>query len=602
LHGIPDATIDEVRERVDIVDLVGRYLSLKPSGRNHFGLCPFHGEKTPSFSVNRDRQIWHCFGCQEGGNAFTFLMRHDNLTFPEAVRQLAREVGVEIPESGGAPRQETESLVLANEAAQEAYRAALAAPEAATARAYLERRGLAGAEAERFGIGLAPDAWDHVLGTLRRRGLGAEVGERAGLLARRQSGTGHYDRLRGRITFPIQDVRGRVVGFGGRALAPDQEPKYLNTPETPLFRKREAFFGFPMALEPMRRTGRAVVVEGYFDLIALHRAGVEETVATCGTALTEAHARNLRRRAREVVLLFDADAAGERAMARALEILLPEGLRVRAALLPAGDDPDSFLVREGAEALRRVVDSAEPALEHVIRSATARGCGTAWEKADAIGAVAPLLVRVTDPVERGELSRRLALSTQTELRHVELALRQAARGRSIAADPEWLVDAPSAASGPEQRHARAVARQLVRWPELADVLDAEALGDLLPAGRWRDLALQILALASDGVRLAPAALSDQLEGEARAALLALSIEDAPEPDRDSAARVLHDTLEHLRQRSRRKAAQDATDRIRREPASDMASWIALKQRQLEARRAALGLSNPPVPSPPSGRR
>lgn len=596
---IPESTIQEIRERIDIVDLIGRYISLKPSGRNSVGLCPFHSEKTPSFNVSRERQIWHCFGCGEGGHVYAFLMRHENLTFPEAVRQLAREVGIDIPEEGGADRSGIESMVAANDAAQALYRKALASPEGAAARAYLmDARGLDAEVQERFGIGFAPDRWDAVVHQLRTLRIPFEAGEGAGLIARRQSGDGHYDRLRGRVTFPIQDVRGRVIAFGGRALAAGQEPKYLNTPETVLFHKRDAFFGFPRALEPMRRTGRAVVVEGYFDLVALDRAGIAETVATCGTALTAEHAKNLRRRAREVVLLFDGDAAGEKAVTRALEVLLPEGLRVRAAMLPPGDDPDTFLSREGARALQALVDGAPPALGGVIRRAAAGGVSTAWQKADAIGAVAPLLVLVTDPIERGEWARRLGLATYTELRHVELALRQAVQGRNVAATPEVMPAGAPRLKGPEDRFARDVARLLLRHPALALQVPEGELVSELPEGQWRGLVAQILESVRAGARPDAATLADGLSGEARSALLALALEDTPELDETVAASVLDQTLARLRERRRKEAQRALTRQLEDSSPADALALLAAKQRQLEERRAA---RNAPG-TPPDGRR
>ena len=270
---IPESTIQEIRERIDIVDLIGRYLSLKPSGRNFVGLCPFHSEKTPSFNVNRERQIWHCFGCGEGGHVYAFLMRHENLTFPEAVRQLARECGVDVPEEGGSDRTGIEAMVAANDAAQALYRKTLLSPEGADARAYLiDQRGLDTEVMERFGVGLAPDRWDAVVHQLRSQRIAFEAGERAGLIARRQSGDGHYDRLRGRVTFPIQDVRGRIIAFGGRALAKDQEPKYLNTPETAIFHRATSTSSpstvpasprrWPPAVRPSRRSTRRTSAAG----------------------------------------------------------------------------------------------------------------------------------------------------------------------------------------------------------------------------------------------------------------------------------------------------------------------------------------------------
>ena len=255
---IPEAAIHEIRNRADIVSLVSRYVELKPAGRNSKGLCPFHKEKTPSFNVNPDRQIFHCFGCQEGGDVIAFLMKHDGLSFPEAARSLAGELGIEIPEEVGSPEAGLGKRIFeANALAQELYREALRSPEGEIARRYVTARGFDAASAEEFDIGFAPARWDAVAERLRKKKVSGELGVTAGLLAERKSGSGHYDRLRGRLTFPIQDVRGRVIGFGGRALEPDQEPKYLNTPESPVFQKRNSFYGYPDALESIRRAGRS---------------------------------------------------------------------------------------------------------------------------------------------------------------------------------------------------------------------------------------------------------------------------------------------------------------------------------------------------------
>lgn len=312
---IPEATIREICERADVTDVIGRHVELKQAGRNWKGLCPFHDEKTPSFNVNPDRQIFHCFGCGEGGDVIGFLVKHENLTFPEAVRMLAAELGIEIAESSSSDRSENERIFAALDCAQRCYRSALESPVGAPAQRYLAGRGIDSETVDRFGLGFAPDAWDTVARELERAKIPAEVGLAAGLLNERQSG-GHYDRMRGRVTFPISNVRGQVIAFGGRAIGVDQEPKYLNTPESAVYQKRRSFFGYPFALGPIGRSGRAIICEGYFDVIALARAGVEEGLATCGTALTSEHAHQLSRRTREVSLVFDGDQAGQKAMER----------------------------------------------------------------------------------------------------------------------------------------------------------------------------------------------------------------------------------------------------------------------------------------------
>ncbi len=572
---IPEDTIHAIRDRVDIVDLVGRAVALKKAGRSYKGLCPFHREKTPSFIVSPDRGTYHCFGCGEGGTAFDFLIRHENLTFPEAVRSLAAQVGIEVPEEGGSERGLVEQVLRANELAHAYYRRSLAGPDGAPARAYLAGRGLTDDDAERYGIGFAPERWDGVASVLAREKIPAELGERAGLLRARESGSGHYDLLRGRVTFPIRDARGRIVAFGGRALGADQEPKYLNTPESPVFRKREALYGLPQALEGMRARERAIVVEGYFDRIALSRAELEEAVATCGTALTDDHAKSLRRRTRNLVLLFDGDEAGQRAMLRALEALLPEGLRVRAALLPGGADPDDYLKSHGAEALRRLVDEAPPALTLAIRRAARAGCRTPWERADAVAAVAPLVALLPDPVERGEFARELALAVGAEPRDVEAALRRDRRGE----EPEAAIAGRPLSD--DERHYESALWLVFHFRAALGEIDVDALLAEAPSDESRALAECVLRATAAGARLET--LLAELPSGLRRRMTALASEPRQDLDNeDVAPQVYGDILAKLDQRRQDREARALTARL----AGGGADLLAQKQQQLEARRRA----------------
>jgi DNA primase len=583
---IPEDTIQAIRDRVDLVDLIGRHVTLKKAGRSFKGLCPFHQEKTPSFTVNPERGIFHCFGCGESGNAFAFLMRHENLTFPEAARTLAAECGIEIPRTGGGEEGVVERILAANDAAQKLYRAALASSAGKAARAYLEQRGLGGDLVERFGIGFAPDRWDAVTTALAKQRIPASLGEKAGLLKQRERG-GHYDLLRARITFPIQDVRGRVVGFGGRALGADQQPKYLNSPETPVFRKRESFYGFPFALEPIRRSERAVIVEGYFDLIALHRAGIEAALATCGTALTDGHARNLRRRTRNLVLLFDGDEAGQRAMLRALEVLLPHGLRVRAAALPVGEDPDDFLARDGAAALRELVDAAPDALELAIQHALAGGCETPWEKADAVAAVVPLLALLPDPVERGEYTRRLAMACRSDARDVEAAVRRAARADATSDRDDSAAPAVRRET-PEDRRFADVVEILLEHPGHAGEVESDALLACAPDPVWSELTTAVLEACRRDAAVNVAGLADRFEGLARERLLRLACRsEGLYEDAERALRALQDTLTWLERRRRRNEALALTARLRI-ASEDREALLLEKARQLERLRSPGG--------------
>jgi len=572
LSRIADEIIQEVRDRVDIVELIGRHLTLKKSGRNHVGLCPFHGEKTPSFNVNSDRQSYYCFGCNEGGTVFTFLMHVENLTFPEAVRTLARECGIEVPESSGGGRSNSETLYRANEVAQARYRKALLVP-GNPALAYLEARGLSAGAVEKFQLGYAPDSWDAVAHALRDEGISPEIGAQVGLLAERRSG-GHYDRLRDRVTFPICDVRGRVIGFGGRAISPGQEPKYLNTPESPLFRKRAALYGYPDALGPIRSAAHAVIVEGYFDRIALDLADVSNAVATCGTALTPDHVRDLHRRTGEVVLFFDGDEAGQRALEKALQLLLPEGLRVRAAILPSGDDPDSFSAREGTGALRALVDSAPRAIESVIARVAAGGHETAWETADAVSEVVPTLALIPSAVERSDYATQLALAVGTQPKHVEAAIAAQRRGE----DPRDAVPVRPRKSGPEDRIAAQLVRSLIEYPALIERVSTDELLALLPAGPAEEI-VRVLTAEPLAERLDVEAICENL-GDAAKRLLRELATNSAELDADTATRILDDTIQWLRKRLRDEEGRALTQQLRGE-SGDWRAVLEEKQRLRE---------------------
>jgi DNA primase len=598
LSRISESTINEIRNRADIVALVSRYVELKQAGRNWKGLCPFHNEKTPSFNVNSDRQIFHCFGCQEGGDVIGFLMKHEGLSFPEAARTMASDLGIEIADDrDGADAGMTARIFEANQHAQDLYREALRTPEGKIARNYLVSRGFDGATADEYAIGFAPARWDAVAANLGKNRIKGEVGVQAGLLSERKSGQGHYDRLRGRLTFPIEDVRGRVVGFGGRALEADQEPKYWNTPETPVFHKRQAFYGYPAALEPIRRAGRVILCEGYFDRIAFARAGMGEALATCGTALTTEHGAQIRRRTREVVLVFDGDSAGQQATEKALAVLLPHGLRVRAALIPGGADPDDYLNKEGEEALRRLVDDAPDALELSIRNAMRHGVATPDQKADVVAHVGPLVARVADAVSRDEYIRRLAMAIDASAAAVGAVVRDAARGSSSTpqVDQEALGLARERRDAPEERQLRALARMCLQRPDLIGDETALTLQGILPVGAWKSIILQIIEAANEGLLLAGEqpgvdafAIESRLDEDARLRLREIAMDDAPFDSERSLAHVLGDLVGWFERRAL-DVRQRELNRRMRDPNADQDALLAEKQAQLLERRARLGV-------------
>lgn len=355
----PAAFLDELRARVGLASIVGKRVRLIRRGREHTGLCPFHKEKTPSFTVNEDKGFYHCFGCGKHGSAFDFVMETEGLSFPEAVERLAQEAGMELPARDPEARARDDSrgaLLPALAAACALFERTLRMPEGRQALEYLRGRGLTDETIAQFRLGYAPDRRDGLKAALLREGFTEDRLVEAGLLIRPDEGS-PYDRFRGRVMFPIQDRRGQVIAFGGRVLG-EGEPKYLNSPETPLFHKGFTLYALSQATGPARTAGEIVVVEGYMDVIALHQAGIRNAVAPLGTALTEDQIRLLWRIAPEPILSFDGDAAGSRAALRAVVRALPllkPGYSLRFAFLPAGEDPDSIVRRQGADAVRKIL-------------------------------------------------------------------------------------------------------------------------------------------------------------------------------------------------------------------------------------------------------
>ncbi|MFW5920655.1 MAG: DNA primase, partial [Polyangiales bacterium] len=421
---IPDEKIAEIRERTDIVGLVGEHVRLKRAGASFKGLCPFHSEKTPSFHVHPSRQFFHCFGCHTSGDVFSFLQQLEGRAFPEIARDLAERAGVELEvldpkeeQRYRRERQRIERLTSLMDAAAGFYVKQLREhPLGKMAREELERRNITMETAEAFRLGYAPHGWDALLAFLRQGGWSPQDAEEVGLIVPRRSGDGHYDRFRHRLLFPITDVHGRIVAFSGRQLDPppgvdesDQGPaKYVNSPEGPLYKKGEILFGLHEGRVTVRREGWVVVCEGNFDLVALHQAGFENAVAPMGTALTERHVKLLRRFAERVVLLFDGDSAGRRAVREAHPLLQKAGLAAQVVVLPPGDDPDSFLRERGADALRERVDTAPGLVDFMIDDAASEAAGDAHAKAKGVEQLGPVLAVVDNPVERRLYVERVA--------------------------------------------------------------------------------------------------------------------------------------------------------------------------------------------------
>jgi DNA primase len=359
---------EEIRSRNDIVEVIGALVPLRRRGRNYQGLCPFHQEKTPSFYVDPSTQSFKCFGCGASGDVFTFIERYENMTFVEAAEFLARRVGLEFVRKGGertAPS-ERERLFAINATAQEYFRQCL--EHSQEAQEYLQERGLAKETLQQFQLGYAPDCWDGLTTYLGKQHHDLRLAATAGLLYSRRTGGGYYDVFRHRIIFPIHDEQQRIAGFGGRALG-EEQPKYLNTADTPIFSKSKLLYGLPFARRKVAAEGKSLLMEGYMDVLAAHQAGFTHAVATLGTSLTEEHARKLARLVPAdpvVVLVYDADSAGVKATLRASELLEQEGIQVRIACLPAGEDPDSLLKRGEIATLQKAIDQAKGRVEYQL--------------------------------------------------------------------------------------------------------------------------------------------------------------------------------------------------------------------------------------------
>lgn len=425
---IPESIIEDVRRAADIVEIVSEVVALKPAGRNLVGLCPFHNEKTPSFTVNPEKQIFHCFGCGQGGNVFAFLMQHQGIGFPEAVRALAERYQVAMPQTAGGPAAGGEAdlrsrLQAVNALALEFYRHCLTHPQKGqAARDYLAGRGLSAQVIEAFQLGYAPPGWDHLARFLKGRRVPETLAEKAGLIAPRRSGSGFYDRFRGRVVFPIIDVGGKVVGFGGRVLD-DALPKYLNSPETPLYNKRRCLYGLHQAREHCRAARSVFIVEGYLDLLALHQHGIANAVATLGTALTAEQVGLLKRfiGSGDIVLVFDGDAAGQKAAERTRPIFeqlhsrfqpgsfqRESGVNTRVLELPDGHDPDTFLRGRGAAAFAALAAGAKGMVAFLIDAALRQHGDTIEGRALAVGELVGPLQAVGDPVTRSLYIKLLA--------------------------------------------------------------------------------------------------------------------------------------------------------------------------------------------------
>jgi DNA primase len=567
---IPRNFIDELLARTDIVELINARVTLKKQGREYAACCPFHGEKTPSFFVSPAKQFYHCFGCGAHGTAISFLMEHDNLSFPEAIEELARLAGMEVPREQGAGErtEDHRALYEALEAAAEHFARALrASPEAVD---YLKGRGLTGEIARDYRLGYAEDRWDGLLSVLVPEFEERQLVE-AGLAIRKEGGQ-VYDRFRGRIMFPIRDNRGRVTGFGGRILTVG-EPKYLNSPETPVFHKGQQLYGLFETRRANTRLDRLVVVEGYMDVIALAQHGITHAVATLGTATTREHLERLFRIVPRVVFCFDGDAAGRKAAWRALEQALPvmrDGREAAFLFLPEGEDPDTLVRRIGAEGFTVLESGAQALTDTFLEGLRARFDDTTREGRARLGAEAAGLLKA---MPSGLLKTQLI----NDLAHLcGLSPEQFAAGT---AEPSPRDGAPSG-HRPSARPARSSSRRLdvtpvrmalsllLQEPKLAaQVNEWDFLNSSTVAGSG--LLAQVIETLKNTPNLGTAALLERWRGSDEERFLLKLVQWRPPPGDDAApARMLKDALSRLRSLHHEQRATALLDKAMREPLSD----------------------------------
>ncbi|MCX5726801.1 MAG: DNA primase [Candidatus Saganbacteria bacterium] len=399
---INPAIIEEIRNKADIVTIISEYVPIKKRGKNYLGLCPFHPEKKPSFTVSPEKQLFHCFGCGEGGNIFAFIMKIENMDFVDAAELLGRKLGMEVKGAerlSSKEKSEREKLYEVIGASTSFFERNLPIEKAAE---YIKKRGIGPETVETFRLGYAPEGWDNLFKYLLGKGFHPDQIVRAGLALKKENEEGYYDRFRGRLIFPIFNLNGRVVAFGGRTLG-DEEPKYLNSPDSPIYSKGDILFGLNLSKEQIKKDGRAIIVEGYMDLIACARAGLKISTATLGTALTLNQAKLLQRFAKEVVLAFDCDSAGGTATERSIELLRGLGLAVRVAEIKEGKDPDEYIKQKGGAAFEDAVNSAITWIEFKINRILSRHkIEVIEDKAAAIREVAELLSKEKDNIVQKE--------------------------------------------------------------------------------------------------------------------------------------------------------------------------------------------------------
>ena len=553
---ISEESILELKRSIDIQEVVSSYFPLKRSGANYKACCPFHEEKTPSFNVHPEKQIFKCFGCQKGGDAISFVMEIENVDYPEAIKMLAQKCGVTLKYEGGrGPVAGKEEIYRANEWAVKLFRKLLEKkPEAGEARKYLAGRGVDDASAETFQLGFSMDSWDFLLSRAHREGFSDKTLLEAGLVLKRESG-GCYDRFRGRLMFPIFDVRGRAIGFGARTLK-DEEPKYINTPETAVFSKGRNLYGFHWIREEIRESRTLYIVEGYLDVILPYQGGIKGMVATLGTALTRDHLRLLRRYVDKVVLVFDGDEAGKKASERGMDLLLSENVDLFVAELPPKQDPADCVVGSGAGDLRKRLENPTEIFAFLLKRLASRvDMSTPGGKTRVIEEVLGKVMHSPDEVKREILLQQLAATFQIETKTLRDWVNRRAKGNT----PAEPVPEPEEIPGPVEEASRQLLGMLLAEPAHAITVKGIFPVEQFPDAISKKIAAKLFELSEQGEVRVGDVMTALEKKEERAFLADLAMRDLPKGSLEDQIKGCLDTLAHHRYLVDRKKNRKESD-------------------------------------------
>jgi DNA primase len=544
---IPESKIEEIRQRSDIVGLISEYVALKKAGRNHLGSCPFHKEKTPSFTVNSEKQIFYCFGCGQGGNVFSFLMKINNMTFPEAVRHLAAKLGIPIPRTFSDEEERRragrkEELYRINTLARDYFTRQLASDGGKNGREYLLKRGIRQEVVREFRLGYAPLAWRHLRDFFQSQGVSLPLVEKTGLIIPKERGD-YYDRFRGRLIFPIEDIQGNVVAFGGRVMG-EGEPKYLNSPESPVYVKGNNLYGLNRSRDEIRKADGVIVVEGYFDFLSLWNAGIRNVVATLGTALTTHHADLIKRYTKNVFTLFDPDQGGKGALERSISLFLGRNIHARVVVLPEGRDPDAFIRSSGRKALEEVLSAARSAVDYYIDEMIGIKKSLEENLASLREAI-PFLAQIEDPLERNLFIKRVSERLQ-----IDQALLKKEVGKTLKVGEE-----PAESIPPRREEGVSVdpvelnlIYMMAEKPVRIDVAREEGLLDFFSSGELRTLGRSLEATRRADRKISVADFIEGLDnGTLKRKLLECAMADKPADERIS-ERVFLDAIKKVKTR------------------------------------------------------